>query len=718
MARDDLGDELREFLIESYENLDRTEQDLVGLDLRVDHTDVVAATFRTLHSIKGACGFFAFDHLAQLAHEGESLLGVLRDAGHPMNDAIIQLLLDLLDGLRRYFAIIEAQGDDGDNVETDLCDALLVMRQALEAGDGVPLTPRHSPVAEVRLAPNIVVFTATGEATPPEKEPLPAHVNLLDQAIRVDVELLDQLVNLVGELVLVRNRTLQIDGVIQDPSLGALAQRLNLITTELQERVMQTRMQPLESLFAKLPRLVRDLARSLGKQVVLATAGGDTELDRGILEALRDPLVHLLRNAVDHGIESAEDRQKAGKEPVGHIEILARHEGGSVMITIADDGAGIDPSVIADRALRLGLVTAESLGSMSARERSDLIFLPGFSTSEEVTSVSGRGVGMDVVRTNIEQVSGTIEINSQKGAGTTVVLRIPLTLAIIPSLMLLVAGQRFALPQLNVVELLRLERESMADELAFIGESLFLRRDSQLVPVVDLGALLALSATRVLSQLQLLTIVVVQLGGRQFGLIVDRVVDTQEIVVKPLDSFIGAIGLYAGATILGDGEVAMILDVAGIASRAALVLDEISMPEREETKEEVAEEEIVLLIDGGSVGLVAVPIFEIERIEEVDASTIEHLGVVPVIQYRESVVEILTIGSLLGEVNDLPAVGPVRVLIPSFGAADRVIAIREIVDITTLGGRATGSTIIGDKIVRVVSLAELLVATRSGAVHG
>lgn len=717
MARDDLGDELREFLIESYENLERTEQDLVGLDLRADHTQVVAATFRTLHSIKGACGFFDFDHLAQLAHEGESLLGVLRDAAHPMNDAIVQLLLDLLDGLRRYFAIIEVQGDDGDSVEAELCDALMIMRQALEVGNGVPATPRHSSVSEVQLAPNIVVFTPAGEATPPEKDPVPAHVNLLDQAIRVDVELLDHLVNLVGELVLVRNRTLQIDGVIQDPSLSALAQRLNLITTQLQEQVMQTRMQPMESLFSKLPRLVRDLARSLGKQVVLATAGGDTELDRGILEALRDPLVHLLRNAVDHGIETAEDRLNAGKDPVGRIEILARHEGGSVMITIADDGAGIDPSVIADRALRLGLVTAESLGSLSARERSDLIFLPGFSTSEEVTSVSGRGVGMDVVRTNIEQVSGTIEINSQKGAGTTIVLRIPLTLAIIPSLMLLVAGQRFALPQFNVVELLRLERESMADELAFVGESLFLRRDSQLLPVVDLSALLGLGATRVLSQLQLLTIVVVQLSGRQFGLIVDRVVDTQEIVVKPLDDFIGSIGLYSGATILGDGDVAMILDVAGIASRATLVLDESSIPEREETNEEVAEEETVLLIDGGSVGLAVVPVFEIERIEEVDASTIAYLGGVPVMQYREMVAEIVTIGSLLGAVNDLPATGPLRILIPSFGATDRVVAIREIVDITTIGGRVTGSTIIGGKIVRVISLAEMLV-TKSGASRG
>ena len=717
MARDDLGDELREFLIESYENLERTEQDLVGLDLRADHTQVVAATFRTLHSIKGACGFFDFDHLAQLAHEGESLLGVLRDAAHPMNDAIVQLLLDLLDGLRRYFAIIEVQGDDGDSVEAELCDALMIMRQALEVGNGVPATPRHSSVSEVQLAPNIVVFTPAGEATPPEKDPVPAHVNLLDQAIRVDVELLDHLVNLVGELVLVRNRTLQIDGVIQDPSLSALAQRLNLITTQLQEQVMQTRMQPMESLFSKLPRLVRDLARSLGKQVVLATAGGDTELDRGILEALRDPLVHLLRNAVDHGIETAEDRLNAGKDPVGRIEILARHEGGSVMITIADDGAGIDPSVIADRALRLGLVTAESLGSLSARERSDLIFLPGFSTSEEVTSVSGRGVGMDVVRTNIEQVSGTIEINSQKGAGTTIVLRIPLTLAIIPSLMLLVAGQRFALPQFNVVELLRLERESMADELAFVGESLFLRRDSQLLPVVDLSALLGLGATRVLSQLQLLTIVVVQLSGRQFGLIVDRVVDTQEIVVKPLDDFIGSIGLYSGATILGDSDVAMILDVAGIASRATLVLDESSIPEREETNEEVAEEETVLLIDGGSVGLAVVPVFEIERIEEVDASTIAYLGGVPVMQYREMVAEIVTIGSLLGAVNDLPATGPLRILIPSFGATDRVVAIREIVDITTIGGRVTGSTIIGGKIVRVISLAEMLV-TKSGASRG
>ncbi|MHB1734780.1 MAG: chemotaxis protein CheA, partial [Ferrimicrobium acidiphilum] len=311
MSRDELGGELREFLIESFENLDRTENDLVGLDLGADNHEVLAATFRTLHSIKGACGFFDLEHLSQLAHEGESLLAVLRDAPQLLGDSETQLLLDLIDGLRRYLAQVELTGGDGDEEENDLCEALQATRSYLEGGSDArsPMEPSSRP-SEVQLAPNIVVFTPTVEPTPPletleSSAPISSHANLLDQAIRVDVELLDRLVNLVGELVLVRNRTLQIDGALQDADLSATVQRLNLITTELQEQVMQTRMQPMESLFVKLPRLVRDLARSLHKQVRLVTTGGDTELDRGILEAIRDPLVHLLRNSVDHGIESS-----------------------------------------------------------------------------------------------------------------------------------------------------------------------------------------------------------------------------------------------------------------------------------------------------------------------------------------------------------------------------------------------------------------------------
>ena len=720
MSRDELGGELREFLIESFENLDRTENDLVGLDLGADNHEVLAATFRTLHSIKGACGFFDLEHLSQLAHEGESLLAVLRDAPQLLGDSETQLLLDLIDGLRRYLAQVELTGGDGDEEENDLCEALQATRSYLEGGSDArsPMEPSSRP-SEVQLAPNIVVFTPTVEPTPPletleSSAPISSHANLLDQAIRVDVELLDRLVNLVGELVLVRNRTLQIDGALQDADLSATVQRLNLITTELQEQVMQTRMQPMESLFVKLPRLVRDLARSLHKQVRLVTTGGDTELDRGILEAIRDPLVHLLRNSVDHGIESSENRALAGKDATGYIGVAARHEGGSVIITITDDGAGIDPSAVGERALRLGLVSAEALSSMSDRERSELIFLPGFSTSEEVTNVSGRGVGMDVVRNNVEQVSGTIELNSVSGEGTTVVLRIPLTLAIIPSLMLLVANQRFALPQLSVVELLRLERESMADELAFVGETLFLRRNGQLLPVVDLASLLGLREAIPNYALQLITIVVVQLSGREFGLIVDRVVDTQEIVVKPLDGFIGAIGIYAGATILGNGDVAMILDVAGIASRAALSLEEVAVTVLSGVADEVIEEELALLVDAGIAGLIAVPVYEIERIEEIDSYALEYLDDQPVVQYRDTVVKLLTVSELFGGTRDLPDSGPIRFLVPSFGVSDRVVAIREIVDITTIASMTQGSTIIAGRIVRSVSLAEVLMTELGG----
>lgn len=713
MSRDELAEELREFLLESSENLDRTEQDLVALSYGAERHEVLAATFRTLHSIKGACGFFELEHLTRLSHEGESLLAILRESPELLDDAVTQVLLDLLDGVRRYLAVIEATGGDGDETEAELCDRLRIVREGLQAAPVQGLSPNKAPAPrpEVQIAPNIVVFSPVENLAP---DAVPSHINLLDQAIRVDVTLLDRLVNLVGELVLVRNRTLQIDSVLADADLNAAVQRLNLITSELQEQVMQTRMQPMESLFVKMPRLVRDLARSLDKQVRLATSGGDTELDRGILEAIRDPLVHLLRNSVDHGIERVEERLRVGKDPTGHIEIAARHEGGSVIISIVDDGAGIDPVAIGERALRLGLVSADALGTMAEREKIELIFLPGFSTSEEVTNISGRGVGMDVVRTNIEQVSGSIEVSSEYSKGTAIVLRIPLTLAIIPSLMLLVASQRFALPQLPVVELLRLERESMADELASVGGSLFLRRHHQLLPVVDLGALLELTEPVSLRELSIVTIVVVQLGGREFGLIVDRVVDTQEIVVKPLDSFIGAVGVYAGATILGDGTVAMILDVGGIASRAKLSLDEVAAADQASVQQVVTEEEIVLLVDAGSAGLVAVPVYEIERIEEIAAGEVQQLLARPVIQYREAVVELVTVSELLGDASDLPQTGQLRFLVPSFGVADRVVAIREIVDITTIPAVTSGSTIIGGKIVNTLSLAELLMAKVGG----
>lgn len=713
MSRDELGEELREFLIESTDNLDRTEHDLVGLEIGADNREVLAATFRTLHSIKGACGFFDLDHLSRLAHEGESLLALLRDSPEIVSDPEVQLLLDLIDGLRRHLAQVELTGSDDEEVGDELCEALQLARNRLENRD-----PQHSgeEPPEKKLAPNIIVFAPTVESTPPaEVAVVPvSHANLLDQAIRVDVELLDHLVNLVGELVLVRNRTLQIDSSLQDTDLSAAVQRLNLITTELQEQVMKTRMQPMESIFAKLPRLVRDLARSLHKQVRLVTTGGDTELDRGILEAIRDPLVHLLRNSIDHGIESSEIRALAGKDASGYVGIAARHEGGSVIITISDDGAGIDPAAVGERALRLGLVSQEALAAMSDRERSELIFLPGFSTSQEVTSVSGRGVGMDVVRTNIEQVSGTIEVNSVPGQGTTVVLRIPLTLAIIPSLMLLVSEQRFALPQLSVVELLRLERETMADELAFVGNTLFLRRNAKLLPVVDLAALLGLREPTPNYARQLVTIVVVQLSGREFGLIVDRVLDTQEIVVKPLDGFIGGIGIYAGATILGNGDVAMILDVAGIAARAALSLEEAVVSELDAVQEEVIDEELVLLVDAGSAGLIAIPVYEIERIEEIDSSEISYLDEQPVIQYRDSVVKLVAISELMSGDKDISDAETMRFLVPSFGVSDRVIAIHEIVDITTIPSITPGSMIIAGKIVRTISLAEVLMTPLGG----
>ena len=442
---DDLDAIVRDFLVESHENLGRLDVDLVQLEKSPHDRERLANIFRTIHTIKGTCGFLGYEKLGAVTHAGESLLSRLRDGKLTLTPPIIDALLKLVDVVRGLLSQIEASGCEGGGEYGDLIDTLTRLQELPPAGPEATPTP----AAPVPLPP----------AEEAEDLALPATFKSGVSAgtIRVDVDLLDRLMTLVGELVLARNQLLQFTAAQRDSTLSRTSQRLNSITTELQEGVMKTRMQPIGNLWKALPRVVRDLAVLCGKLVELHAEGDETELDKSIMEAIKDPLTHLLRNAVDHGIEPPEERAAAGKPAAGRLTLRAFHEGGQVHIEIGDDGGGIDPERIKQKALERGLLTPAQAGRLSEQELLHLIFLPGFSTAAKVTSVSGRGVGMDVVKTNIEKIGGTVELSGRPGQGTLVRIKIPLTLAIIPALLVQAGGDRYAIPQINLVELIRLK---------------------------------------------------------------------------------------------------------------------------------------------------------------------------------------------------------------------------------------------------------------------
>src|SRR3712207_1103547 len=462
---DDLDEIVGEFLVESHENLDQLDQDLVELERDPSSRDLLSSVFRTLHTIKGTSGFLAFGTLESVTHVGESLLSRLRDGELALTPGLTTVLLEMVDAVRALLARIEETGAEGD----ETYDALVArLEAALEAGDLPPVA--EAPVAEAPVVETPVVETlveapveapvAAGPEAPATRDAEDAgeafRRSVADSTIRVDVALLDSLMNLVGELVLTRNQMLQRSEEREDVELQRTTHRLNLIAGELQEGVMKTRMQPIENVWSKTPRVVRDLSVMLGKSVDLRMEGRDTELDKTILEAVRDPLTHLIRNSVDHGIELPEVRRAAGKPETGTLLLRACHEGGQVNIEISDDGAGIDPDRLRAKAISIGLLSQEAAAGLSDRDATNLIFSPGFSTAAAVTNVSGRGVGMDVVKTNIEKIGGSIDLVSVPGKGTTVRIRIPLTLAIIPALVVWADGFRYAIPQVNLLELVRL----------------------------------------------------------------------------------------------------------------------------------------------------------------------------------------------------------------------------------------------------------------------
>jgi two-component system chemotaxis sensor kinase CheA len=693
---DDLDEIIAEFLVESHENLDQLDRDLVALEQDPTSRQLLGSVFRTIHTIKGTTGFFEFGHLEALTHAGENLLSKLRDGELSLTAEITDSLLTMVDAVRALLAAIEATGQEG---EPDHAALIATLTRLQHGGAAAPAAPSEPPPLATGAGPEHRQRPPTDPSSPPVGEVIVEHGgatpddvtlamtaqnvgdarpigeilisqgsttsgevslalevqeerrSVADGSIRVDVERLDSLMRLMGELVLTRNQSVVHAAAARDATLIRASTRLNLITSELQEVVLKMRMQPIDILWSKLPRVIRDLSATCGKTVRLEMEGRETELDRTILEAVKDPLTHLVRNAVDHGIESPEGRLAAGKDEQGLLLLRAFHEGGQVNIEIRDDGAGMDPSLIAAKALERGLVSAEQLARLSGREIINLIFLPGFSTAATVTNVSGRGVGMDVVKSNLEKIGGSIDVSSDIGAGTTVLVKIPLTLAIIPALTVICAGDRYAIPTVNLVQLVRLEGEQGRVGIELISETPVYRLRGNLLPMLYLDRELGVSEPD-RGERDTVVIVVLQAEDRRFGLVVDDILDTQEIVVKPLSSQLENVPVYAGTTILGDGSAALILDVLALAQRANVLsasreLASTAADQADDDRPKTGE--ALLVTSVGQDRQMAIPLATVTRLEEFPASWIEHVGSRELVQYRDEILPLVRLTGLLGD---------------------------------------------------------------------
>ena len=758
---------LRDFLTESTDNLGRLDREIVELEQTPDNRELLASIFRTIHTIKGTCGFLDLQRLESVAHAAENVLVLLRDGKLAVSAPIISDVLaavdvikEILDGLEREQA--EPAGDDAGLLAR--LDRWLGPAAAPDEGDDLSAlfaaaatrAPVPAPIAELAEAattpgrrgrkqtnaakaprkraaqapaapavPSAAVATAPAtEPAPPAQAPAaklaaaptpasaPAAGSIAEGSLRVGVEVLDLLMNLAGELVLSRNQLVQLAQDDENSAYRMPLQHLNRVTSELQEAVMKTRMQPIGNAWSKLPRLVRDLCQASGKQIELEMHGADTELDRQVLQAIQDPLTHMVRNSADHGIEPSAERAARGKPERGLVRLESYHEGGYVVILIRDDGRGLDVEAIRAKAVDRGLVRPEVAATLSDAQVFRFIFEPGFSTAEKVTNVSGRGVGMDVVRRNIEAISGTIELASVRGEGTTIKVKIPLTLAILSALLVQTGGQSFAIPQVGVLELVRLTAENRARLEVINGARLYRLRDV-LLPIVPLADVLRLPA----GTEEHASIVVCQVGTQRFGLLVDAIFDTHEIVAKPSGRMVKQIHYYSGTSILGDGRVVMILDVPSLATLACSV-EGVQAHDGAGAEAQAEAERVALVVfTAGSETARAVPLSRVSRLEKVPARDFEFADGRWLIQYRGGLLPILPAAPGL----ELRALDPRPVIV--FGDAQRTLglAVDVIHDIVeqplvlqrrSLTPGVLGTAVVAGRTTEIVDLEHYLTAAQ------
>src|SRR3984885_4546274 len=647
-----MDDLLADFLTETNENLAELDVALVKLERTPDDKGTLSLIFRLVHTIKGTCGFLGLPRLEHVAHAGENVLGKIRDGVLTATPDTVTLVLAGLDRIKLIVNGLAATGSEPAGDDSELVSAL----DAAASGQAPKASPVQAVAADAEPEPEqepdepqalepppAPIVEAKPAPTQTAAEVAPGEPVATNQTIRVTVDVLEDLMTLVSELVLTRNQLLQLSRTQENTGFTVPLQRLSHITSDLQEGVMKTRMQPIGIAWNKLPRLVRDLAREMDKKIELTMLGAETELDRQVLELVKDPLTHMVRNSGDHGLESPAERRAAGKSETGHITLHAYHEGGRIIIEVADDGRGLPLDRIRTKALANGLATEAELAAMTEQQLQRFIFSAGFSTAAVVSAVSGRCVGMDVVKSNIEKIGGTIELKSTQGVGTRFIIKIPLTLAIVSALIVEAAGERFAIPQISVVELVRARKavgrghnEGAGPEAVIerINDTPVLRLRDRLLPLVNLSDLLALGSSR--SDDSRSYIVVAQVGASLLGIIVDRVFDTEEIVVKPVAPILRHVTMFSGNTILGDGSVIMILDPNGIARRTGVGAGSESRLEhagRIDTKSS-AEKTAMLLFDAGGNQRMGVPLGLVARLEDIPRDKIEISCGQPVTQYR------------------------------------------------------------------------------------
>jgi two-component system chemotaxis sensor kinase CheA len=719
-----MDDLLREFLTETNESLDTVDNQLVRFEQDPNNAKILDNIFRLVHTIKGTCGFLGLPRLEALAHAAETLMGKFRD-GMPVTGEAVTLILTTIDRIKEILGRLEATEAEPEGVDQDLIDELhhmvergmeamnapapsIVPPAAVSAPLVVPTLERELRPGEVSLDELERAFQMTEiEVTPPVAAAAPAPVaapvvaviekvapkpvakksvveietpeadKVANQSIRVNVDTLEHLMTMVSELVLTRNQLLEISRRHEDTEFKVPLQRLSTVTAELQDGVMKTRMQPIGNAWQKLPRIVRDLGGELGKQIELEMHGADTELDRQVLDLIKDPLTHMVRNSADHGLETPAERLKAGKPEQGTIRLSAYHEGGHILICIADNGRGLNTDRIKAKAISNGLASEADIEKMTEAQIHKFIFAPGFSTAAAITSVSGRGVGMDVVRTNIDQIGGTIDVKSVAGEGSSVTIKIPLTLAIVSALIVEAAGDRFAIPQLAVVELVR-ARANSEHRIERIKDTPVLRLRNKLLPLMHLKKLLQID-DGTSSDPENGFIVVTQVGSQTFGIVVDGVFHTEEIVVKPMSTKLRHIGMFSGNTILGDGAVIMIIDPNGIAQElGAAASNHGEIADENAAMRAMAAEQLtsLLVFRAGSSQPKAVPLGLVTRLEEISVDKIEMSNGRYMVQYREQLMPLVQMENVT-----VRTTGTQPILVFADDGRSMGLVVDEIVDI-------------------------------------
>ncbi len=666
---------LNEFLIESFENLSSISDELTYYEKSTD-SELLNSIYRKVHTVKGSASFLGFSKLESITHIAENVLDLLREnklqlsseiidvllesfdiqleilksieesAQEPSQDydEILQKLKNLSEGPKKTFGLVQGSLDRTISIPSKLIENSVTKNE--EVG--------NTPVFENKIVDEIEenvenVVEENSQSIEKKIEKIPERNNvqqtsIKDSVVRVNVSLLDKIMNVVSELVLTRNQILQHAGRKDDHEYIKLSQQLNTITTELQSDIMTTRMQPVGSVIGKFERVVRDIARKQGKKISLVLYGQDTELDKTLLDAIKDPLTHLVRNSVDHGIEKPEDRLKVGKREEGTINIKAYHEGGQVTIEINDDGKGIDKDVIKNKAIEKGVITEEEAKSLNSKQVYNLLFAPGFSTAERVSEISGRGVGMDVVKSNIEKIGGSIEITSKKSEGSCFKLKIPLTLAIVPAIIVRAEEEVFAIPQVTLVELVRIDNEEgETNRIEKMYDSEFLRLRGELIPIFRLSQNLSIA-----DKCEGKSVVILKAENIVYGILVDEILDMEEIVVKPLSKKLKDLSYYAGSTIMGDGSVALILDTMGYITTFGNInaqketTDDYVSDENEQAK--ISE---VLLCRLSDEKKYSIPLEMVDRLEEFELSKIEWSADQSLIRYCDKAMKLIDVSSRL-----------------------------------------------------------------------